>query len=262
MLCAVTGEVVRWACPSLRLLAASHGARGGGGRARGLARVLVLLAVALLSAPRFSGPRPAQRAAARCGPAARVGRVVAGDRLRAAVGSGQRQRDHRDRPGPDRRDPPVRGRGRSERDRARQLRLRAAQPVRHPQRVLRRRHRQRDPRPPRRHLRLARPRQPTGLGHTHRHRHPGPQRWCRQPARRCPPTDAYARELGQRVRGRHARPERWRDGEDRVGRQRARPRRRTRGGEARDRRRQPDRHLPLPHPRRPLRAAIAALAGV
>ena len=105
-----------------------------------------------------------------------------------------------------------------------------------------------DPRPPRRHLRLARPRQPTGVGHTHRHRHPGAQQRCRQPARRSPrhrrPTSG---DSAAACAERDARPDRWRDGDDRAGRQRARPSRRADGGEARDRRRQPDPHHPLPH---------------
>ena len=60
--------------------------------------------------------------------------------------------------------PDARGRGRPERDPAAQLRARAAEPVRHLGRLLRRRHRRRDHRPPRRHLRLARPRRPGRLG--------------------------------------------------------------------------------------------------
>ena len=60
--------------------------------------------------------------------------------------------------------PALRDRGRPHRDRAAELRARHPQPVRHRPRVLRRRHRRRDHRPPRRHLRLAGPRRPGRLG--------------------------------------------------------------------------------------------------
>ena len=66
----------------------------------------------------------------------------------------------------------------------RELRARHPQPVRHPTRLLRRRHRRRDHRPPRRHLRLARPRRPGRLGRPTRHRHPGAEPGHRQPPRR------------------------------------------------------------------------------
>ena len=57
-------------------------------------------------------------------------------------------------------------------------------------RVLRRRHRRRDHRPPRRHLRLAGPRRPERLGRPPRHRHARAQPRHRQPARRDHPDRA------------------------------------------------------------------------
>ena len=77
-----------------------------------------------------------------------------------------------------------------------------------------------------------------------------------------PATDRRAGRRDGGVRERDARSDRRADRDDRAGRQRARPGRRAGGGQARDRRRQPDPHPPLPHPRRPLRAALAAVAGV
>ena len=96
----------------------------------------------------------------------------------------------------------VRDRRRPHGDPAAELRARHPQPVRHPTRLLRRRHRRRDHRPPRRHLRLGRPRRPRRLGRPARHRHPGAEPGHRQPPRRDHPD-----------RGRH--PARDRDGQRR-----------------------------------------------
>ena len=86
---------------------------------------------------------------------------------------------------PHRRSASVRDRGRSRRRSAAYLRARPAQPVRHHPRVLCRRHRRRDHRPTRRHLRLERPRRPERLGRPARQRHPRAQPRYRQP----PPGD-------------------------------------------------------------------------
>ena len=77
-------------------------------------------------------------------------------RVRTTVGRDERERHHRDRPEPHRRPACVRDRRRPVGDPAPELRARHPQPVRHAPRFLRRRHRRRDHRPPRRHLRLAR----------------------------------------------------------------------------------------------------------
>ena len=135
-----------------------------------------------------AGNPPCQAATDR--PAAGRVRALDRDRLRAAVGRDERVRRHRDRPEPDRRTASVRDRRRPRGDPAADLRARHPQPVRHTPRVLRRRHRRRDHRPARRHLRLAGPRRPERLGRPARHRHASAEPRHRQPARRDHPDRA------------------------------------------------------------------------
>ena len=137
-----------------------------------------------------------------------------------------------------------------------ELRARHPQPVRHPPRVLRRRHRRRDHRPPRRHLRLARPRRPGRLGRTPRHRHPRAEPRHRQPPRRDHPDRASqpaATPASSRVRDARRRgPLPLTPGQQAKilpSGLAAAPQRRAAGREARDRRRQPA-HLKALHLRR------------
>ena len=121
-------------------------------------------------------------------------RVVARDGLRAAVGRHPGQRGDRHRDQLDRRTADARGRGRPECDPAAELRARGAEPVRHAGRLLRGRHRRRDHRSARGHLRLARARRPGRVGE--RVRSPSPRRPTQERAThssRCRPRRSFLR---------------------------------------------------------------------
>ena len=151
-----------------------------------------------------AGNPPCQVATA--GPSPTGGRALDRDRVRPAVGRDERLRRHRDRLEPDRRPACVRDRRRPGGDPAADLRARHPQPVRHTPRVLCGRHRRRDHRAARRHLRLAGPRRSGRMGRPARDRHAGAQPRHRQPARRDHPDRAQPARERDQLRRPDARP--------------------------------------------------------